>query len=264
MLYNGQKDRERLMREFEEREGRCMFEGVEKRFCVWVNLCLYPHTWEQTYASLRKPGRISFKAWESLGGAIMALFVNCNRCTAFTKEMVGECQPDFVEYIRADRVGDPWKFLLSMRRYLPRYLAIKSLQKVGIDWRTVAVEQMGAKVKPRLSSYHSLFTNVYVRSILKALVVFRQYRTPGDEDYSLGTNDVASLVAKESASNKCVAFEKLLPVVELLQTTLPSWSVSARGRACFFCSYLLPLHYLTEKQMLPSLERKVLGTTTKN
>lgn len=262
MYYNGQKDRERLMQEFEEREGHSMFADVSKRFCVWINLCLHPYTWEQTYASLRKPGRISFRAWENLGGAIMALFVNINRCTPFTKEMVGECQPDFVEYIRADRVGDPWKFLLSMRRYLPRYIAVKSLQRAGIDWRLLATECMGAKVKPKISSFHSLFTNLYVRSILKALVVFRQYRTPGDEDYSLGTNDIASLVAKESSSNKCVSFDKLLPVVERLQESLPSWSVSARARTCFFCSYLMPLHYLTEKQMLPSLERKVLGTNT--
>jgi hypothetical protein len=249
------------MREYEEREGRSMFEGTPKSLCVWINLCLFPYTWEQTYASLRKPGRISYRAWENLGGAVMALFVNINRFTPYTPEMVAEVLPDFVEYVRSDRTGDPWKFILSMRRYLPRYIVIKALARVGFNWREVACERMGAKVPSRSTSFHSLFTNLYVRSIVKAMVVFRLYRTPGDPDYLVGTNDVATLVAKESASNKCVSFDKLLATVELLQETLPSWSASARARACFYCSYLMPLHYLTEKQMLPSVERKVLGSS---
>ncbi len=264
MHYNPQKERTRLMQEYEEREGRSMFEGTDKSLCVWINLCIAPYTWEQTYAGLRQPGRIHFRHWECLGGVVMALFVNINRFTPFTPEMVNECLPDFVEYIRADKVGDPWKFILSMRRYLPRYIVLKALARVGFDWRKVACERMGAKVMSRSSSYHSLFTNLYVRSIVKAMVVFRLYRTPGDPDYLPGTNDLPSLVAKESASKKCVAFDKLLPVVELLQETLPSWSASARARACFYCSYLMPLHYLTEKQMLPSLERKVLGSAPAN
>lgn len=264
MHYNGQKDRERLMAEFERREGRGMFEGTTKNFCVWVNLCLAPYTWEQTYEGIRRGGRIDYKHWECLGGAIMALFVNINRFTTFTKEMVGECQPDFVEYIRADKKSDPWRFLLSMRRYMPRYITLKALAKVGFDWRSVACERMGARTLSRSTTYHSLFTNLYVRSIIKAMVVFRNYRTPGDPDYELGTNDLPTLVKKESASNKCVSYERLLPVVELLQESLPSWSTSARARVCFYCSYLMPLHYLTEKQMLPSLERKVLGSNTKD
>jgi len=264
MHFNAAKERARILQEFREREGRDMFEGESKRFCVWVNLCLHPYTWEQTYACLRVPGRVRYRAWENLGGAIMALFININRFTPFTAQMVGECQPDFVEYIRSDKIGDPWKFLLSMRRYMPRYIAIKSLSKAGIHWQDLAVECMGAKHKSQPTTYHSLFTNKYVRSTIKALVVFRQYRSIGDEDYSLGTNDLPALVRRESASPKCVGEPELTAVVERLQESLPSWSVSARSRACFFTSYLMPLHYLTEKQMLPSLERKVLGTNTKD
>lgn len=264
MHFNGAKERALILQQFREREGRDMFEGESKRFCVWVNLCLHPYTWEQTFASLRQPGRVRYRAWENLGGAIMAIFININRFTPFTAQMVGECQPDFVEYIRSDTVGDPWKFLLSMRRYMPRYIAVKSLAKANIHWQDLAVECMGAKFKAKPTTYHSLFTNKYVRSTIKALVVFRQYRSVGDSDYEPGVNDLPTLVRRESASNKCVSEPHLLAAVERLQESLPSWSVSARGRTCFFTSYLMPLHYLTEKQMLPSLERKVLGTNTKD
>jgi hypothetical protein len=261
MHYNTQKERDRLMADYERLHGRSMFEGQTKSLCIWINLCLSPYTWEQTYAAVRRKNtHIPYKSWECLGGAIMALFVNINRFTPHTAEMVQECIPDFVEYIRGDSVGDPWKFILSMRRYLPRYVVLKSLAKVGIDWRKVAVERMGAKVASRSSTYHSLFTNLYVRSIVKAMVCFRLYRSVGDPDYLPGTNDLPSLVEKESASKKCVSADKLMQVVELLQETLPSWTPAVRARACFYVSYMLPLYFLKEKQMLPSVERRVLGS----
>lgn len=261
--YNDTAKRAALIEQAAARGVHLFADTNKHKFCTWLNLCLAPHTWEQTYASVRKQKVLSHVAWECLGGAVLALFVNQNKFNRYTKEVVAEVLPDFVTYIRADKVGDPWKFILSMRRYLPRYITIKALGKAGVDWRELAVECMGAKTKPRSVTYHSLFTNVYVRSLVKAIVVFRLYRSPGDPEYVVGTNDLDTLITQHAASNKCVAEPELYATIASLQSSLPAWNYRVRAHTCFFLSYLLPLYWLTEKQMLPSMERNVLGTTTK-
>lgn len=263
MHFNNKAVRDALEKQIELETGVNPFKASPRRFCTYVNLCLHPYTWEQTYYHLRQRKTISLTTWSCLSGAVLALFINLNRKTGETTQTVAEVVPDFVEYIRSDKTNDPWKFLLSMRRYLPRFITVKALARVGLDWRKLSVELMGAYKTPKPATYHTLFTNIYVRSLVKAMVVFRLYRTTGDADYQPGVNDIITLVEKEAKSKKCISAAHLLNLVERLQETLPSWSVSARARACYYCSYLMPLHYLYEKQMLPSLERNVLGTTTK-
>jgi hypothetical protein len=172
--------------------------------------------------------------------------------------MLPDIAIDFVDFIRKDKSPDPWKFLHSIKRYYPRYAIIKSLRSFGIDWREIAYELMGSSCKPVPTSYHSVFTNLYVRSLVKAVVIYKMYRSPGDEDYEEGVNDMQTLLKNTAASPKCVSEFYLEQTVNELLRVLPNWNTSIRGKVSYMLCYLQPASSL-ERQMLPSLQRKVLG-----
>lgn len=229
-----------------------------KRFCVYIDLCIHPFSWDTIYQKIRRKQRLDYQTWNCLLGALNGLFINLHMQGACTNAvLMSETAMDFVEFIRSDSVGDPWKFMLSMRVYMRRYCILKSLQSVGVDWREVAYNELGALSKPSNRTYHSIFTNKYVRSFLKALVVFKQMRTVVDEDYQVGVNDRHSLTLAQSTSPKSLPYEQLDKLVSILLESLPSWNTSIRAKVCYAISFQHDLHELFEKQMLPSMQRKI-------
>ncbi len=263
MHFNGKRERDRIIAQ-EEAAGFYRFAPPALKYHAYVNLCLYPFTWEDTYISLKSNKRISLNTWNCLLGALMAMLLSMKRKTEHTIPILSEIAIDFIEYIRLDRGSDPWRFLFSMKRYFPRYVLMRSLLTVGIDWREVAYDLMGAKHKPAYGSYHSLFTNIYIRTLIKATTVYKQMRSTCDEDYEPGVNDKHSLLLRESKSKKCLSYKTLESVVDLYLTSLPSWNPSIRAKVCYYISFLRPLHELMEKQMLPATEAKILGSKSKS
>lgn len=262
MFFNGKRARDAILQR-ELASGYDRFAPPALRYRAYINLCLSPFNWEDTYLSIKSGRKISINTWDCLLGTIMGMMLSLHRNTEHTIPLLSEVAIDFVDYIRIDKGSDPWRFLLSMRRYLPRYMLMRSLLSVGIDWREVAYEMLGAKSKPSYSSYHSLFTNNYIRTMIKATTVFKKMRTSEDPDYQPGVNDKHSLLLQQSLSKKCLSYEKLETVVDLYLVALPSWNTSIRAKVCYYISFLQPLHELFEKQMLPSTETRILGTKSK-
>lgn len=260
--FNGKAQRTLILAN-EEAIGYYRFAPPALKYQSYINLCLHPYTWEDTYTGIKNNRKISLVNWNCLLGTLMGMLLSAHKKTEHTLPMLSEMAVDFIDYIRIDKGNDPWRFLLSMKRYLPRYCLIKSLKTVGIDWRDVAYELLGAKHKPAYSSYHSLFTNTHVRTMIKAMVVFKQMRSTQDTDYLPGVNDKHSLLLRESASTKCHSYMRLETVVDLYLATLPSWNTSIRAKVAYYISFLRPLHELFEKQMLPIVEQKTLGTKSK-
>lgn len=263
MHYNGKAKRDQLLAEM-ERRGVFPFDEKRNRFVSFINLCIHPYDWATCYHQVRNRKQISSQTWEAFNGAIFATFVIMNKSTGDTKLMLADVALDYIDFIRADKVGDPWKFLMSMRRYFPRYSIIKGLASFGLDWREFAYSHLGARCKPTSRSHHTIFTNVYVRTLVKAVVVFKQYRGPEHDDYQPGVNDMHSLLLTHSNSTKCLPYDRLEVAVNELLSLLPTWSPSIRARVNYMLSYMQPAHYILEKQMLPSTERKVLGSGAKD
>lgn len=253
MHFNGKKKRDELIAQHEVNP----YDVTGRRFCVYIDLCIHPHSWDSVYNKLRQPRKIDHSTWNCLLGVINALLLSIRMRPGQNAMLINDVALDFVDFIRHDNVGDAWKFILSMRVYLRRYCCIKSLHSIGLDWRTISYEELGAMCKPSNKTFHSIFTSLYVRSFIKALVVFKQMRTVADADYELGVNDRHTLVARESASKKCLDYHKLDKIVQIYMETLPSWNTSIRCKACYNISYMIPLHELLEKQMLPSTQRKI-------
>jgi hypothetical protein len=258
MYFNGKRERDRILHH-ELARGYDRFADMP-RYCAYINLCIAPYNWEDVYTAIKSRASISLINWDCLNGVIMALLVSLHKKTEHTLPMIPEMSTDFVDYIRMDKGNSPWRFLLSMKRYLPRYFVMRSLAAVGIHWRDVAYDLMGARNKPAYTSYHSLFTNLHVRTLVKATSVFKHMRHTGDPDYQAGVNDKHSLLLKESSSTKCHKYEYLENVVDLYISCLPSWNPAIRAKVCYCISFLQPLHLLFEKQMLPSTSANVLGT----
>lgn len=259
MHFNYGKKREQIAQEYLD-NGVDLFADKSIRWRVYINLCIHPYKWEQIYGSIRDNQRIPNVTWNAFLGALHGTLVYIKRSRIESHRMCAEIAPDIVEFIRSDTTGDPWKFLLSMMRYFPRYFVLRGLKTFGIDWRELALSHMGATHKPNPKTYHSLFTNTYVRTLVKAITVYTQQREPFDSEYQLGVNDRHSLLLKHRGNGKkCKGYDELNATVEYLEQALPSWNQRTRAQVAYYLSHALPLHYLTEKQLFGRLETNVTG-----
>jgi len=258
MHYNSAAKRARIEQDYRDK-GIELFD-TKSKLAVFINFCIYPYKWEWVYETIRTRGQIPDKCYYAMLGAIYATMINIKRAKRESAQVSNEIAPDIIDFIRNDRTGDPWKFILSMRRYLPRYLIIRGLQSFGIDWKKLAMETMGATREPQPRTYHSLLTNLYVRTLIKALGVFVAVRDTNEEEYEFGVNDVATLLEKESQSSKCKSKETLEETYFYLREALPSWNAQTRGQVAYYLSNLLPLSYLTEKQLYGRLHENTIGT----
>jgi hypothetical protein len=258
MHYNSAAKRARIEEEYRQK-------GVElydtnAKLAVYINLCIHPYKWEWVYDTIRTRGQIPDKCYYAMLGAIYGVMINIKRAKRESAQVSNEIAPDIIDFIRNDKTNDPWRFILSMRRYLPRYIILRGLSTFGINWREVATEVMGARQEPQPKTYHSLLTNLYVRTLIKALGVFVAVRDENEQEYEYGVNDVATLLARESNSTKCKSKEALENTYFYLREALPSWNCQTRGRVAFYLSNLLPLSYLTEKQLYGRLHENTIGT----
>jgi hypothetical protein len=258
MHFNYGRRREQITQDYADK-GVDLFADHGSRWRAYINLCIHPYKWEQVYGSIRENKRIPNMTWNALLGALHGTLVYIKRSRVESHRMCAEIAPDIVEFIRSDSKGDPWKFLLSMMRYFPRYFIMRGLKTFGIDWREVAVTCMGATHKPNPKTYHSLFTGLYIRTLVKAITVYTQQRDIHDSEYELGKNDRHSLLVRESASTKCKGYHELNATVEYLEQALPSWNQKTRAQVAYYLSHALPLHYLVEKQLFGRLETNTTG-----
>ena len=129
--YNNQYKRDALLEKMPN-----YFEGQPSPVLAFINLCIFPHKFELVFSNLREQERITKTTYACMKGVIIGLLVLINRQHKDSSFSVDEYVIDFIEFIRNDRVGDPVKFLLSMRHYMVRYMFLKGLQvSFGVDWR---------------------------------------------------------------------------------------------------------------------------------
>ena len=258
MHFNYQKERDIIVAELEKDYPDLW--KYENRFNTFVNVCIHPYKWEWVYSKVKSGYGITDKAYYALLGAMHATLVNIKKARKESTRMCNEAAPDIIEFIRNDSTDDPWRFLLAMRRYFPRYFIIRGLTTFGINWRDVAYDVMGAYRKPNPKTHHSLFTNLYVRTLCKSVAVFSWYRDTYEDDYEFGENDMVTLIDKQADSTKCKSREALEDTVIYLSEALPSWNHRARAQVGYYLNHLLPLYYLTEKQLFGRLHNNVIGT----
>jgi hypothetical protein len=229
MPYNKEPKRQELLRLMP-----WLFDDCESKVLQFINLCIYPQKFELLYDTLRTQDRISADNYESVKGTITGLLVLTHRQHAESKISVDAYVIDFIRFIRSDKKPDPVRFLLSMRVYFPRFLLAVGLQtSFGVDWRTLVTEVLSLENKPQLKSYHSLFGNKYLRTLVHAYIVWKNYRDTHDPDYEEGTNDLLTLLDKYSKLKTNDGRESTQALFEALQSNLPSWSVDARKKAAW-------------------------------
>lgn len=252
MQYNNHPARTKIL----ETVGEEVFFGTKKKVRGFISLCLYPLSWESVYCGIQENDQLTPNDWNGLVGFLYATHVLIHRKNKYTYESCLDMAPDFVEYIRngikeRDNPGYCWRFAIQTKNYMFRYSVLKGLQRFGVDWRELATSQFGATIPPRPQTYSSLFTNRYVRSTIKAMVVFRTYRDAHEPDYEPGVNDYITLLQKESSSKKCVDFPYLKAGVDYLKTCLPSWNAHTRGKVGYFIDYNIPVTQLSEVSYEP-------------
>lgn len=257
MHYNSKAKRQHITEEL-LKQGKDIYKN-STGLQAFYSLAIYPHDWSVVFGNIRDRTRIRDKDWECLLGIIFAQLIYNKKCQSETKRMCHEVAIDYVEFIRSDNKGDPWKFILNMTRYFYRYAFIQGIESFGIDWRTMAYEHMGAKLKPSPKTYHSLFTNMYLRTQLKSIVVFNHFLDVGEQGYEPGVNDRYTLLAEQASSKKSLSYEALEGSFEFYLTALPSWNHSIRRQVCFYLSHILPMTYLVEKQLLGVKQKNVIG-----
>jgi hypothetical protein len=201
---------------------------------TFVNLAIHPYDWHQVYSSIRNKERVSYANWEAVKGVILALLVLTKRKNKESGKAVDSYVIDFIELIRSDRQGDAEKFLLNMRFYMPRFLFIVGLQvSFGIDWRTAVCKALEKPNKPQPKTYGALFVNPYLRSLLYAYVIYKQYKQAGDEDYEAGVNDTSTLLDLYSKKAYAISREVLQRLFVYLQESLPAYSAVVRRQASY-------------------------------
>lgn len=210
------------------------FPKHEHRVIEFVNLSIHPYDWAQVYESIRRHERISARNWECVKGVILALLVLTKRKNRESVRSTDAYIIDFIELMRSDKQGDPEKFLLNMRFYFPRFQFVIGLQVAfGIDWRQLVTNTLELKVKPQPKTYGSLFVNRYLRSLLYAYIVWKNYRLPGDEGYELGVNDTNALLDEYAKRAYAISREVLQRLFVSLQESLPSYAYNARRQGAY-------------------------------
>lgn len=227
MHYLNQYKREELTKKNPD-----IFANAPSRVLAFINLCIYPYKFEMIYQSVKTQERISEKTFDCIKGVITGLLVLVHRKHKDVHVSVDEYVIDFIKFIKSDSVGDPVKFLLSMKAYMLRFMFLRGLQvSFGIDWRQMVTEALELKKAPTSSSFHTIFTNTYVRNLLRVYVVWKNYREQHDPDYEAGVNDLNTLLDNAAKFKTSLEREKLVFLFEYLQANLPSWSYTVRRKA---------------------------------
>jgi hypothetical protein len=225
VYYNNQYERERI-------KEASPLPIKHPRIGQFVNLCIHPYRWELIYSNLKKQQQISMKDYEAAKGAVMGLIVACRRRTHASGAAVDQYIIDFIKLVQSDRQNDPEKFLYNMTHYWRRFQLMVGLQVAfGIDWRALVVDCLELKKPLQFSTYHSILSNPYARSLLHAYIIYRKFREPVDEDYELGVNDLATLMDKYGKSKAGVGNYKLQLLFNALLESLPSWNCDIRQKA---------------------------------
>lgn len=248
MHYNNSQKRNQIIREL----GNEVFFGTRKKIRGFIQLCIYPYDWEVVFNNIQRGETIRVEDWNCLLGFLYGVHVLIKRRNKYTFEAVVDMAPDFVDFIRnspseKENPGYAWRFAVQVaRNYMYRYIPIKGLTRFGVDWRSLAVTHMGATRPPNPRTFSSLLTNKYVRSLVKAMTVFRTYYKSYEEGYEPGVNDIVTLLEKHSSSSKCIDYEPFQNTVEYLNIALPSWNHSIRNKVGYYMDFNLPLTDITE------------------
>lgn len=230
--YNNQRARDKILAQKEDKGYQ--FPKHEHKLVAFVNLAITPYDWNQIYTSVRNKERISEKNWMALKGVILAMLVATKRRNRESAKTTDAYIIDFIELIRSDRQGDPEKFLLNMRFYFPRFQFVVGLQVAfGIDWRELVTNTLKLKIKPQPKTYGSLFANKYLRNLLYAYIIWKNYRGADEDGYELGVNDVNTLLDEYSTRAYTISREVLQLLFVSLQESLPSFSYTTRRQASY-------------------------------
>lgn len=229
MWYNNYGKRELIYQQNPD-----LMDKTESKVMSFINLCIYPYKWELVYDRLRSCERISSETYAATKGAIAGLLVLTNRMHRDYQISVDAYILDFIALVRSDKQGSPMKFLLNMRRYMPRFLFVVGLRiAFGVDWRQLVYDVLKLRSKPQSKTYHSVFCNPYLRKLLHAYVIWKQFRESHDDDYKEGVNDIKTLVDKYSALATNADRETTELLLDALMHSLPSWSVATRTKAAW-------------------------------
>lgn len=211
-----------------------IIDNAESKVMGFINLCIYPYKWELIYDRLRTQERITSETYAATKGVIAGLLVLANRMHREYQISVDAYILDFIALVRSDKQGNPMKFLLNMRMYMPRFLFVVGLRVAfAVDWRQLVFDVLKLRSKPQSKTYHSVFCNPFLRKLLHAYVIWKQFRESHDPDYQAGVNDIKTLVDKYSAlsTNKDRGTTEML--LDALLNQLPSWSVATRTKAAW-------------------------------
>lgn len=222
-----------------------------KGILPFVNLCIFPYDFATIYHRIQQREQIQYNDYEALKGAITALLVLIKRKNKNNNAAVDIFVVDFVSYIRSDtKTKDPLKFLMSMNRYLPRYLCVSGLKySFGLDWRELVESTLDLNRSLSYSSYHSLFTNLYIRSLMMTFVAWKNFRYSHEDGYEYGVNDIDTLLDKAAAYKKSIKRDRIELLFERLIKELPSWNVDVRRKVGWCIDTMQDGWYVTNRQI---------------
>ena len=225
-MYHKQPAREELLKKMPD------YFSQHSKVLAFVNLAIYPHKFEVVFKHIRELPRISSDTYNALKGTVTALMVMSKRQHKESSLSVDEYVLDFIQFIRSDNKGDPTKFLLSMRRYMPRYMFLKGLAVAfNVDWRRLVADALDLKELPQATNYHTMFTNRYTRNLLWVYIVWKNFKESHEEGFEQGVNDIVTLLAQANSHKSSLGEIKQQALFNALMGALPSWSYSTRRKA---------------------------------
>jgi hypothetical protein len=237
------------------------YDNAMSKVLAFVNLCIYPHKFESVYQTIHDRVKIPAITYDCLKGAIMGLLVMGKRCNTESHHSVDEYVIDFIDFIRQDKRPDPVRFLLSMRMYLPRYLFVKGLKVAfGLDWKVLVADALDLQKLPKCTTYHGLCSNLYVRNLLRAYVVYKFFREPHEEGYKKGENDIVTLTKTACSHKTSFELERMQALVDILLTSLPSWCYNVRRQAAYAIDtsqdgFSIIARSVSDPEKIPALKR---------
>jgi hypothetical protein len=249
MHYNSKTVRDELLKKMPN-----AFDFQKHKVLSFINLCIYPIRWEHVYDRIRNQPTITQTTYDGLKGAIAGMLVLCKRKNRFFNNIVDETVVDWCTYIRMDKKPEPERFLLNWCHYMNKYLFAKGLQVAfNIDWRIIVFDALDLQKMPKPKTYNSLFSNKYLKELIKCFVVYKRFREKQDEDYEEGKNDLLTLYnqQKDKSILKPEQFDNLY---DTLVKSLPSWNTSVRKKASFAIEHFLDGYYLINVSLNPNIE----------
>lgn len=237
-----------------------MFDKKEGRMLAFVNVSIHPYKFEVIYDNIRNKGELAMYQYTSLKGVLLSLLTQVKRNHASSLVSIDSYIIDFIELIKASKDDDPNKFLMSMKRYMPRFLFIVGLRTAfGLDWKDLVTEALYLKQKPEPNTLHGLFCNHYLRNLLFAYCIWKQYREPFDEEYEQGKNDLLTLLDSYSKLKTALGRDELEALFFCLQKSLPSYNLNVRRRARYMIDTAQDAFHLQFLQFNDPMFKKTQG-----